>query len=93
MTKADDIPTAEEIARMADRGEDVASYFTNRGSMKMPIQRVNVDFTVAMLRELDLVAAELNISRQAVIKSYLRQALDQHNIAKIGTPRAVRQAL
>ena len=78
---------------MADRGEDVSSYFTNRGSMKMPIQRVNVDFTVAMLRELDLVAAELNISRQAVIKSYLRQALDQHNIAKIGTPPAVRQAL
>ena len=50
--------------------------------MKKPIQRVNVDFTVEMLRELDLVAAELNISRQAVIKSYLRQALDQHNIAK-----------
>ena len=93
MKKADDIPTAEEIARMADRGEDVSSYFTNRGSMKMPIQRVNVDFTVAMLRELDLVAAELNISRQAVIKSYLRQALDQHNIAKIGTPRTVRKAL
>ena len=67
---------------MADRGEDVSSYFTNRGSMKMPIQRVNVDFTVAMLRELDLVAAELNISRQAVIKSYLRHALDQHNIAR-----------
>ena len=50
--------------------------------MKKPIQRVNVDFTVEMLRELDLVAVELNISRQAVIKSYLRQALDQHNIAK-----------
>ena len=82
MTKAVDIPTAEEIAKMADRGEDVSSYFTNRGGMKMPIQRVNVDFTVAMLRELDLVAAELNISRQAVIKSYLRQSLDQRNIAR-----------
>ena len=67
---------------MADRGEDVSSYFTNRGSMKMPVQRVNVDFTVEMLRELDLVAAEVNISRQAVIKSYLRQALDQHHIAR-----------
>ena len=67
---------------MADRGEDASSYFTNQGSMKMPIQGVNVDFTVEMLRELDWVAAELNISRQAVIKSYLRQALDQHNIAK-----------
>jgi len=82
MNKTADIPTAEEIARMADRGEDVSSYFTNRGSMKMPVQRVNVDFTVEMLRELDLVAAEVNISRQAVIKSYLRQALDQHHIAR-----------
>ena len=82
MNKTVDIPTAEEIARMADRGEDVSSHFTNRGSMKMPVQRVNVDFTVEMLRELDLVAAEVNISRQAVIKSYLRQALDQHHIAR-----------
>ena len=46
MKKAVDIPTAEEIAMMADRGEDVSAYFTNRGSMKKPIQRVNVDFTV-----------------------------------------------
>ena len=35
-----------------------------------------------MLHELDVVASELNISRQAVIKSYLRQALDQHYLAK-----------
>ena len=77
-----DIPPAEGIARMADRGEDVSSYFTNRGSMKMPVQRVNVDFTVEMLRDLDLVAAEVNISRQAVIKSYLRQAVNQHHIAR-----------
>ena len=82
MKKTVDIPTAEEIARMADCGEDISAYFTNKGSMKRPIQRVNVDFTVDMLRELDVVAAELNISRQAVIKSYLRQALDQHNIAR-----------
>ena len=90
MNKTVDVPTAEEIARMADRGEDVSSYFTSRGSMKMPVQRVNVDFTVEMLRELDQVAAEVNMSRQAVIKSYLRQALDQHHIARrkaIGSDR------
>ena len=74
--------SAEEIAEKADRGEDVSQYFTNKGTMKQPIQRVNVDFTVGMLQELDAVALELNISRQAVIKTYLRQALDQHNLAK-----------
>jgi len=75
-------PTADEIADMADRGENVSEYFTNKGTMKKPVQRVNVDFTVEMLQELDAAASELNISRQAVIKSYLRQALDQHYLAK-----------
>ncbi len=75
-------PTADEIADKAERGENVSKYFTNKGTMKQPVQRVNVDFTVEMLRELDEVAGELNVSRQAVIKSYLRQALDQHYLAK-----------
>ncbi len=82
MKKIANRPTADEIADMAERGENVSKYFTNRGAMKQPVQRVNVDFTVEMLHELDVVASELNISRQAVIKSYLRQALDQHNLAK-----------
>jgi len=82
MKKADKKPTADEIAEMADDGKDISKYFTNKGKMKQPIQRVNVDFTVEMLQELDQVAAELNISRQAVIKSYLRQSLDQHHLAK-----------
>jgi metal-responsive CopG/Arc/MetJ family transcriptional regulator len=50
--------------------------------MRPPVQRVNVDFALDMLKELDAVARELNISRQAVIKAYLRQALDQHYIAR-----------
>ena len=78
MKNTRDIPTADEIAERADRGEDISQHFTNTGRMKRPVQRVNVDFTVQMLHELDAVASELNISRQAVIKSYLRQALDQH---------------
>ena len=75
-------PTADEIAEMAMNGKDIASYFSNKGQMKPPIQRANVDFTVDMLQELDEFARELNISRQAIIKSSLRQVLDQHNLAK-----------
>ena len=52
-----------------------------------------LDFPVEMLRELDLVASEFNIRREAVIESNPRQAPDQHNIAKSGTPRAASQAL
>ncbi len=74
--------TAEEIAEKAIRGEDISQHFTNKGEMKPAIQRVNVDFSVDMLKELDLLAKELNISRQAVIKTYLRQSLDQHYLAQ-----------
>ena len=75
-------PTADAIAEMALSGKDISGYFTNKGEMRPPIKRVNVDFTLDMLKELDAVAKELNISRQAVIKTYLRQALDQHYIAR-----------
>jgi hypothetical protein len=73
--------SAESIARLAERGKDVSPFFTNAGRMVEPIQRVNVDFTAGMLRELDDAAEELNISRQAVIKTLIRQALDQHYLA------------
>ena len=66
---------------MADRGENISQHFTNKGKIKYLVQRVNVDFTVEMLAELDKVASELNISRQALIKTYLRQSLDQHYLA------------
>ena len=74
--------SAEAIARRADRGENISRFFTNSGHMHEPIQRVNVDFAAPMLRELDNAAKELNISRQAVIKTLLRQALDQRSLAR-----------
>jgi hypothetical protein len=74
--------TAEAIARLADQGKDVSGFFKGQGRMVQPIQRVNVDLTASMLEELDRTARDLNISRQAVIKTLVRQALDQHYIAK-----------
>ena len=75
-------PTADEISEMAMSGKDISGYFTTKGEMRPPVKRVNVDFTLDMLKELDALAKELNISRQAVIKTYLRQALDQHYLAR-----------
>ena len=68
-------PTADEIAEMAARGEDVSGFFTNRFKVVKPLHRVNVDLTHGMLRQLDERAARLNISRQAVIKTLLGRAL------------------
>jgi hypothetical protein len=77
--------SAEAIARLADEGRDVSRYFTNAGRMMgpiHPIQRVNLDLAPGMLEELDTAARELNISRQAVIKTLIRQALDQQHLAR-----------
>ncbi|HXO60502.1 MAG TPA: ribbon-helix-helix protein, CopG family [Candidatus Acidoferrales bacterium] len=79
---------AETITRLADNGKDVSRFFTNAGRMMGPIQRVNVDFASPMLDELDNAAKELNVSRQAVIKTLIRQALDQHYLATAGQPAA-----
>jgi len=70
-------PTADEIAEMASRGEDVSVYFTNKFTIVRPVRRVNVDLTEGMLRELDERAAHLNVSRQAVIKTLLGQVLNE----------------
>jgi hypothetical protein len=80
-------PSAEQIARAAERGEDVTRYFAGKGRMMPPlprpdVQRVNVDFTLEMLRELDAEAHRLNISRQAVIKTMLGRALDERRIVR-----------
>lgn len=79
---------AEAIAEMADKSHDVSRFFTNSGRMVRPVQRVNVDFAPGMLDELDREAQELNISRQAVIKSLLRQALDRHYVAVASRAKA-----
>ena len=74
--------SADQIAEKAMSGEDISGFFTNKGEMKPAIRRINVDFSADMLKELDALASELNISRQAVIKTYLRQCLDQHYLAR-----------
>ena len=82
---------AEAIARLADEGKDVSRFFTNAGRMMGPIQTVNVDLAAGMLEELDRAAKELNISRQAVIKTLIRQALDQQYLARASRPSAKRR--
>jgi hypothetical protein len=75
-------PTADDIAEMAARGEDISAYFTNSFTVVRPVHRVNVEFSRGMLNELDSCAAHLNVSRQAVIKSLLTQALDATTAAR-----------
>jgi hypothetical protein len=80
--------TADEIAEMASRGEDVSGYFTGKFTVVRPVRRVNVDLTQGMLRELDERAARLNISRQAVIKTLLARALNEEREDKQRSKKA-----
>jgi hypothetical protein len=76
--------SAETIARVGDNERNVSRFFTNNGRMMGPIQKVNVDLASGMLEGLDRAAKELNISRQAVIKTLIRHTLDQQSLARRG---------
>ena len=85
--------SVEQIASAAERGEDVTRHFAGKGRMMPPlqrpeIQRVNVDFTVEMLEELDAEARRLNISRQAVIKTMVSRGLEEKSPRRSGHRRA-----
>ena len=81
----------EEIEFRALKGEDVNKHFGG-GKMMPPlteqIQRVNVDFGIVTLQELDFISIELNVSRQAVIKLFVQRELDQHFLAKMARKNA-----
>ena len=45
---------------------------------KGEIIKVNIDLSETMLSELDQVAILLNVSRQSVIKNFIKDGLDRH---------------
>jgi hypothetical protein len=54
------IPTAESIARMADKGQDISHFFKKLKMMPPLVTRVDVDSTGTMLDELDREENGLN---------------------------------
>ena len=74
--------SAESIARLADNGSDISSYFTNTGKMMPPLGNVGVDLNQSMLKELSEAAKKLNVSRQTLIKRFIRRGLDQHYLTQ-----------
>ena len=69
--------SAESIARLADKGQDISSYFTNNGKMMPPLGNIGVDLNKKMIDELNEAARRLNVSRQALIKRFIRRGLDE----------------
>ncbi len=84
----------EEIEQKIAAGEEVIDRYFDSTTTKVGICRqmtsrrrqdletTNLEIPSPMLAELDKMAKELNISRQAVIKMMLSRALDEHHLAK-----------
>ncbi|MEC4812093.1 MAG: hypothetical protein SAK29_02255 [Scytonema sp. PMC 1069.18] len=80
----------EEIEQKIDAGEEVIDRYFDSTTTRVGIRRqmtsrrrqdietTNLEIPSPMLNELDKMAEELNISRQAVITMMLTRALDEH---------------
>lgn len=66
--------SAAAFDRRFDRGEDITEYLDLKNATV--VQRVNVDFPSWMVEMLDHEAVKLNVSRQAIIKMWIRERLD-----------------
>ncbi|MEA5533614.1 hypothetical protein [Crocosphaera sp. XPORK-15E] len=84
----------DELEQKIEAGEEIIDrYFddstTRVGTPHEMIPRrkqnfiiTNIDLPQSMVNELDTMATELKINREAVIKMMLRRSLDEHYIAK-----------
>ena len=71
--------TPEAFDVLADSGADVTPYL-DWSKARRPgreVQRVNVDFPVDLLREIDQEARRLGVTRQAFIKIRIADSLQQ----------------
>lgn len=71
------VVTATELDAMHDAGVDLSAHMEHRKAVRpgRAIQRVNVDFPVDLLRDIDQEAQRLGVTRQAFIKVRLADAL------------------
>ncbi len=73
--------SSDEFDSRFDRGADVSGFLDFKKATV--VRRVNVDFPAWMVGLLDREAVKLNVSRQAVIKMWIRERLDpSHRIAR-----------
>ena len=75
---------AEEFDKLFDDGEDI-SHLLDLSSARRPNQeqkRVNVDFPMWMVKQLDSEARRVGVTRQSIIKVWLAERLAQATSAK-----------
>ncbi len=74
--------SAAELDAMHDAGTDLSAHMDVAKATRpgRAVQRVNVDFPVDLLREIDQEARRLGVTRQAFIKVRLADALTKETL-------------
>lgn len=71
----------EELERRFDEGEDITAYMdmstARRPNQERAARRISMDVPEELVRGLDRYAARTGVNRQAVIKLWLTERLDQ----------------
>ncbi|MEE9465529.1 MAG: CopG family transcriptional regulator [Candidatus Neomarinimicrobiota bacterium] len=70
---------ASELDRKFDDGKDITPYLelSKARRPKLEQKRVNVDFPLWMIQQLDREAQRLGVARMALIKLWLAERLEQ----------------
>jgi hypothetical protein len=76
---------AEEFEKIFDDGEDIA-HLLDLSSARRPNleqKRVNVDFPIWMVNQLDREAKHVGVTRQSIIKMWLAERLERRQSTNV----------
>lgn len=63
--------SSKEFDEKFDAGEDISEFLDTKRATK----KVNVDFNIEFLNQLDYVAGKIGVTRQSLIKMWLHERL------------------
>ena len=86
----------DELERRFDVGEDLSEYLDTatlrRPNLERAPKRISMDVPESLVRGLDRYAARAGVNRQAVIKIWLTERLDQEDAREAARESAARAA-
>ena len=70
---------AKEFDKQFDKGEDISKYLdlSKAKRVEQDQKRVNVDFPIWMIHDLDKEAQRLGVPRQSIIKLWVAERLEK----------------
>jgi len=76
---------AEEFDKLFDDGEDVTHLLDLSSTLRPNLEqkRVNVDFPIWMVNQLDREAKRVGVTRQSIIKMWLAERLERNQSANV----------